>query len=122
MGANLGIVKLYSCNVVYNFVLETDCVVPLGPYEAITLGHGISDDPVAKHAYFGTTKVVQDLQLMHGWKEGRVHLGTNPGRRDPTTGQVNGFVQNLGIVGKSNTKDSLCPKANQVFLSDLVSA
>lgn len=120
--ANLGTVKLYSCNVVYNFVLETDCVVPLGPYEAITLGHGISDDPVAKHAYFGTTKVVQDLQLMHGWKEGRVHLGTNPGRRDPTTGQVNGFVQNLGIVGKSNTKDSLCPKANQVFLSDLVSA
>lgn len=120
--ADLGTVKPYSCKMVYNFVLDSDCAVPLGPYEAITLGHGISDDPVAKHAYFGTSKVIQDLQLMYGWNQGRVHLGTNPGRRDSATGQVNGFVQNINRLEDSNARDSESTQANQMFHSDFVSA
>ena len=119
--ANLGTAKLYSCNLVYNFVLDGDCAVPLGPYEAITLGHGISNDPVAKHAFFGTNKVVQDLQSMYGWNQGRVHLGINPGRRDPATGQVNGFVQNINVEVNSSA-DSESVTANQTFGSGLVSA
>ncbi|KAL3933768.1 MAG: hypothetical protein SGBAC_010255 [Bacillariaceae sp.] len=113
---NLGIVKLYSCKVVYNFVLDSDFAVPIGPYEAITLGHGISSDPVANHSYFGSSKIIQDLQLMYGWAQGRVHLGTNPGRRDPETGQVSGFVQNIHVLQNKGAKDSEI----QMLLSDPV--
>eukprot|EP00980_Cylindrotheca_fusiformis_P028884 scaffold22668_cov161-Cylindrotheca_fusiformis.AAC.1 len=91
--ANLGQVKRYNCAAVYNFVLEDGVSVPIGPLEAITLGHGIVDDPVAKHDYFGSTKVVQDLSQMLGWNQGRVHLGLNPANRDPDTGLVTSFTQ-----------------------------
>jgi Mg-chelatase subunit ChlD len=119
--ANLGEIKPYTCKMVYNFVLDGDCAILLGPYEAITLGHGISNDAVAKHEYFGTNKVIEELQLMYGWNQGRVHLGTNPGRRDPATGQVNGFVQNVEIAEESNA-DSKSIQGTQVFRSALLSA
>jgi len=95
--ANVGAVKPYSCDMVYNFVLDDGCSLPLGPYEAITLGHGIVDDPVANHDYFGSQKIIQDLQSMYGWNQGRVHLGSNPGRRDPTTGLISQFVQTIQL-------------------------
>ncbi|CAJ1955833.1 unnamed protein product [Cylindrotheca closterium] len=119
--ANLGTAKLYSCKMVYNFVLYSDCAVPLGPYQAIALGHGISD-PVAKHAYFGSSKVVQDLRSMYGWNQGRVHLGTNPGRRDPETGQVSGFVQNINVWESNGAENSEAPNCHQMLCSDRVSA
>eukprot|EP00526_Cylindrotheca_closterium_P006893 CAMPEP_0113652538 /NCGR_PEP_ID=MMETSP0017_2-20120614/28065_1 /TAXON_ID=2856 /ORGANISM="Cylindrotheca closterium" /LENGTH=757 /DNA_ID=CAMNT_0000565403 /DNA_START=38 /DNA_END=2311 /DNA_ORIENTATION=- /assembly_acc=CAM_ASM_000147 len=119
--ANLGTVKLYSCKMVYNFVLDSDCAVPLGPYEAITLGHGISADPVAKHAYFGSSKVIHDLRLMYGWNQGRVHLGTNPGRRDPETGQVSGFVQNINVLERNGAGDSEILEGHKMLLSARVS-
>jgi len=37
------------------------------------MGHGIRDDAVASHEYFGD-KVRADLRLMTGWKEGSVYF------------------------------------------------
>jgi hypothetical protein len=94
--ADLAPIKSYSCDVVYNFVLEDGVSVPIGPFEAITLGHGIVDDPVANHEYFGCNKVVRDLSQMIGWSQGRVHLGCSPGKRDPESGLITSFVQHIG--------------------------
>ena len=40
---------MYSCNKVYNFVLEEGAsTIQIGPYEAVTLGHNLQE-PVAEH-------------------------------------------------------------------------
>lgn len=38
----------------------------------ITLAHGIENDPVATHPFYGTDKVVSAMKLMDGFDEGRV--------------------------------------------------
>jgi len=43
-------------------------------FECIGLAHGITDDAVAAHAFFGTDRVVQELARMPGWADGRVEL------------------------------------------------
>lgn len=42
--------------------------------QVITLGHGVKDDPVAWHEYYGTQKVIEDLKQEKGWEEGFVEL------------------------------------------------
>jgi len=112
--ADLAPIKMFSCDRVYNFVLENGATaIPIGPFEAISLGHGIEDDPVAKHEYFGSSKVIQDLSQMVGWDQGRVHLGTNPGRRDPESGLITSFVQKV----ETNTTT----KTDTLLDSDLAS-
>mmetsp|Transcript_16732 Transcript_16732/g.23617 ORF Transcript_16732/g.23617 Transcript_16732/m.23617 type:complete len:746 (+) Transcript_16732:3-2240(+) len=101
--ADLGTAKLYSCDMVYNFVLENGASVPIGPLEAISLGHGIVNDPVAKHEYFGTSKVIQDLCKMVGWDQGFIQLGSNPGRRDPESGLIVSFVQQIESDAKPDS-------------------
>jgi hypothetical protein len=93
--ADIGQIHFYSCDMVYNFVLENGTSLPIGPFDAISLGHGIDDDPVAKHEYFGTSKIIQDLKKMAGWNEGLVQLAPNPGRRDPESGLITSFVQKV---------------------------
>jgi len=44
---HLGKSKMYSCDMVYNFVLENGaCSIPIGPLESISFGHGIVNDPL----------------------------------------------------------------------------
>ena len=70
---------------VYNFVLENRANIILGntnysSIEAVTLGHGIKDDPVASHEYLGTSNVVMDIisikneQIQNGNNSQYVHI------------------------------------------------
>jgi len=91
--AEIGTTKVYSCDMVYNFVLQDGAsYVPIGELEAISLGHGITDDPVAQHDYFGTSKVIQDLSKMAGWDQGHVELGPKSAVRDANTGLIVSYV------------------------------
>ena len=93
---DLGSVGSYTCDKVYSFVLEDDAtgVMQIGPYEAVTLGHGFQDDnAIVKHDFLGTGKVIKDLSKKVGWKEGRVELGPNPAVRDSKTGLIIAFQQ-----------------------------
>ena len=36
----------------------------------ITLAHGIENDPVATHPFYGTNKVVEEMKTMNGFDEG----------------------------------------------------
>jgi hypothetical protein len=71
--------------------------------ECITLAHGITDDPVAAHAFFGTDKVLHSLLSLdssldsvngsgYGYNEGLVTIdGVSEICRDAKTGLVCGY-------------------------------
>ena len=74
---------------VYNFVLSKCHTVKLGQNTiACTLGHGFTE-PIVKHPYLGTHKVIDDLKKMKGYDLGRVFLKGSD--RDPVTGIVTRF-------------------------------
>jgi hypothetical protein len=49
---------------VFNLVLDSLHAIEIGGEVCVTLGHGISDDAVAAHEYFGTDKVLTFLALL----------------------------------------------------------
>jgi hypothetical protein len=49
---------------VFNLVLDSLHAIEIGGEVCATLGHGISDDAVAAHEYFGTDKVLTFLALL----------------------------------------------------------
>lgn len=61
------------CEAVYNFVLSQGHVMTIEGVECVTLGHNFTED-VVSHAYFGSERVVKDLQKMKGWESGLVVL------------------------------------------------
>jgi len=61
------------CDAVFNFVLSQGHVMMIEGVECVTLGHGFTE-PVVSHKYFGTERVVSDLQRMPGWNKGLVEL------------------------------------------------
>ncbi len=62
---------------VYNLVLDKHHYVTIGAYEVLTLGHNIQDDEIAKHSYFGTEHVINDLKVFSGWSTGFIVLPEN---------------------------------------------
>lgn len=79
-----------SCDAVYNLVLRGGKSMFVSGVECVVLGHGIEDE-VAAHSYFGTRKVVEDLERMPGWQEGLVDLMPASWVRDAATHEVCGL-------------------------------
>jgi len=77
--------KILQCDYVYNFVLETisEHSMTVNGYTCITLGHGINDNEVTQHDYFGTQQVVEDLSQMNGADTGIIELRNGCLRRAP---------------------------------------
>merc|ERR1719301_441519 len=67
-----------DCDVayVYSFLFEGRATgyLSVGGTAVIGLGHGITDDSVASHPFFGTTRVIDALKECPGFPEGRVDL------------------------------------------------
>ena len=79
---------------VYNLILEdgaTNAIIDDIP--VITLGHGIKDDPVASHEYYGSKKVIEDINnKFKPDKDGVIEISANVKYvRDTESGLVNGF-------------------------------
>jgi len=74
---------------VYDFVLDSGHSVNVNGIECITLGHGRTDNSVLAHAYYGSQKVIEDLQKLGGWGAGRVVIRKL--NRDPATKLVTGL-------------------------------
>ena len=77
---------------IFNFVLETKDekhFIPIDPFECITLGHHIKNDPICSHSYFGSENVIQDLKRCRGWKDGLIIIEKQNIKRDPITNQIN---------------------------------
>lgn len=80
---------------VYNLLLEPGHTGVLcgakGAYYAITLAHGIEDDAVAQHDFFGTRRVVDAYRALPGFEQGRVLILAESFARDPNTLRVTGM-------------------------------
>jgi hypothetical protein len=72
--ANIGTLIPVNCDYVYNFVLDKHHIMHIGGTDIITLGHGISSDPVLKHPFFGTEKVIDHLKTHPGWETGLIEM------------------------------------------------
>jgi len=90
--SEVGIPELQDCPAVFNFVLSSEHVMIINDVECVTLGHGISG-PIIGHPYFGSQKVIEDLQHMRGWEEGHVVLLSGCVKKDQKTGLANRLVQ-----------------------------
>jgi len=88
---------------VYNLVLENEYrheAVLMDGISSITLGHGVTDNSILQHPYFGTNEIVSDLKRIdngRGWKTGHVVLRETDIRRSDVSGciyQISG-IQNI---------------------------
>jgi Mg-chelatase subunit ChlD len=79
---------------VYNFVLNKGHVVDVEGYECITLAHGF-EEPVAKHDYFGTSAVLNDLAKQPGYFQGRPVYQNLVAKKDPATGIIVGWFDDV---------------------------
>ena len=79
---------------VYNFVLTKGHVVDVEGFECITLAHGFQE-PVAKHDYFGTSAVLNDLAKQPGYFQGRPVYQNLVAKKDPATGLIVGWFDDV---------------------------
>ena len=89
-----------ACDAVFSFVVKNvdgDEKVTSGMMidgvECITLGHAVTNDPVASHPYFGSIKVVEDLRMnaTQSFADGLVTLDGGKCILKDATGLVSGF-------------------------------
>lgn len=82
----------FPCEFVYSFLLIGGFGdMRIEEVKCITLNHGIKNDRVAEHPFYGTEQVVNALQGLSGWEEGLVEI--RGAMRDTETNLVNGFYQ-----------------------------
>jgi len=79
----------FDVKYVYSFLLESGESMIIEDTECICYNHQIENDPVATHPFFGTEKVIEELQRFEGFTDGLVTIkGVN---RNPATGLIESF-------------------------------
>ena len=80
-----------SVPAVYSVILSDGGVaVTIDGVQCLTWAHGVQNDPVATHAFFGSDCVVAALKRRAGWETGRVDIAQAVFQRGPD-GHVCGF-------------------------------
>jgi Mg-chelatase subunit ChlD len=97
---------LRSCPAVYNLALQgKHSSIWVSGVECAVLGHGL-EDPVVKHEYFGTERIIEDLKSFPAWENGLIELIPQNYVRDPSTGQVCGLtlepIQDKELLSKAD--------------------
>ena len=129
--------KSTACDKVYNFVVKKYChddtisisstsqcnntinlasSIIVNDIECITLGHGIVDDVVAAHGFFGTDLVMKALSLCKGWKNGYVKLKSGAFVRKQSCCQSNDCSKER-TADQVNSDENIC--ANNIIFSFL---
>ena len=75
--------------------MDREHIIEINNIKCITLGHNYSDN-VVRHKYFGSKKVIHDLQEMNGWSNGFIELKQYNALRERIT--KNGKVIDGDIV------------------------
>lgn len=78
----------YTRDCLYNFALDSIHVVTVNDIKCATLGHNFTDNDVISHDYFGTDKVINDLNKMEKDSDGCVVVHPDNIKRDSVTGKV----------------------------------
>jgi len=89
--STIGDAEDIPCEAIYSLLLDKPSCYIEG-IECIGLAHGVEDDPVASHVFFGTQRVKQMLEILDENDSGLVVLpGPEAVQRGPN-GLVCGFV------------------------------
>jgi len=85
--------KAIKTDFLYNFVIENSSNCIINNIPVIGLGHGIEADPVASHDYYGTKRIVEDLQKLDEIQQnnGIITYNETHIQRDANTGLVAGI-------------------------------
>ena len=106
----LGVVAERACPFVTSFVLERSAGVShamlIDGAACVCLGHGLTDNEVVRHAFFGTERVVDALRAAPGFADGIVRLEPGCAVRDATTDLVVGL--RVGGVAAAAAVPSSC--------------
>ena len=89
---DIGEIDVIKCPKMYTFVLSNRKSIIVEDYVFATYGHGLSDNSVIQHDFFGTDLVVNDLKNFISYKLGRVYLTDNMFKRND-----NGEVFKIGL-------------------------
>ena len=89
--STIGDAEDIPCEAIYSLVLDKPSCYIEG-IECIGLAHGIENDPVATHAFFGTEKVKQMLEILDENESGLVVLPGPEAIQRGSDGLVCGFV------------------------------
>jgi len=92
--ADWGEVEEVECEAVYSLVLRGAPDVIIGDTPCVALGHGL-EEGAAKHPYFGSQRVLDDLAALPGFGAGLVDLPPDWACRDPVTGLVCGMLRGV---------------------------
>lgn len=84
----IGKLKEYNTEYVYNLILDKGHTIIINSDICVTLGHNINTNFVVSHQYFGTNKVIQDLEKKLGYKDGLVYITSDSIIRSTDTGRV----------------------------------
>jgi len=74
---------------IYNIVLEKGTAIFINNIPVITLGHNLTQNKVVNHPYYGTNKIVDDLEKMCGHSSGIIIFDK------PVIERTNGLVSKL---------------------------
>jgi len=79
---------------IYNLVLENYHIVYINDKEVITLGHNYRDNKVVSHDYFGTNKIIEDLEKYDkkGYEDGYILLEKDSFKRNSENGLIDGLM------------------------------
>jgi hypothetical protein len=89
---NLGSSSRLVEGTVYNFVFD-NCpqAIYVGSFFYAAFGHGIQENDVVSHAYFGSMQILRDLETIPAFETGYVRFARSPFLRDCLSGEVVGF-------------------------------
>merc|ERR1712241_315602 len=102
ISCNDGVLVKSDSNSVYNLVLEErsrhKAIMMENLYPSITLGHGIKNNDVLTHEYFGTESVVHDLKKFESaWLTGHIILKEENIKRNDETGNISSISSNVKV-------------------------
>jgi len=86
-----------TCQAVCSVVLQGAPALLVGGVPCVALGHGL-EEGAARHPYFGTSTVIDDLRGAAGFDSGLVEIQPSQVVRDANTGLVSAFDFRSGSV------------------------
>merc|ERR1711916_234425 len=89
------------CRAIYSLLLKDGASsFIVNGWECVGLAHGIQDpsEEVVYHPFFGSDRVRQSLQDLHGWAKGHVTFRSGCALRDPSSGLVCEFDASREVV------------------------
>lgn len=87
-----GTIEQYITNYVCNFVLDKGHMMEVEGTWCVTMGHNFTDNDVVKHEYYGSHKVVDDLNIMIKNDKNEIIINNDQIVRDPITNKVKSIM------------------------------